>query len=166
MYTVLTVPNKLLFQKAKPLQEITSKTVEILERMLETMYRYQGIGLAANQVGILQRLVVLDLETERDKNPQFFINPQITWVSTELAPYSEGCLSIPEIYRDIERPTEIKLSYWDIQGKEHHISVSGLLATVLQHECDHLNGVLFIDHLSRLKRNTILQKCKKNLQNP
>jgi len=130
--------------------------------MLETMYDAPGIGLAAIQIGTSKRVVTMDLaKKEEPKNPQVFINPEIVWSSDEKAVYEEGCLSIPEIYSDVERPAQVKVKYLDLEGELHEIEANGLLSTCLQHEVDHLNGILFIDHLSRLKRERIIKKFTK-----
>ena len=130
--------------------------------MFETMYDAPGIGLAAIQVGVAKRVVTMDLsKKEGDQKPQVFINPEITWKSDETATYEEGCLSIPEYYEEVERPAEVKVKYLDLDGKTHEIKAKGLLATCLQHEIDHINGVLFIDHLSKLKRDRVTKKFAK-----
>jgi peptide deformylase len=130
--------------------------------MLETMYHAPGIGLAAIQLGIAQRLLVVDLSKEgEDKKPLFMANPEITWASEAKSDYEEGCLSIPEYYEMVTRPAEVKVRYLDRQGDAMEIHAAGLLSTCLQHEIDHLNGVLFIDHISKLKRDRVLKKFLK-----
>lgn len=136
--------------------------------MLQTMYDAPGIGLAACQIGVLKRMFVLDVaerENEEDecveREPMVFINPEITWSSEETSVYQEGCLSIPGIYEDVERPSQVRVSFLDRDGKQQEINASGLLATCVQHELDHLDGVLFIDYLSRLKRDRIVKKMTK-----
>jgi peptide deformylase len=130
--------------------------------MFETMYEAPGIGLAAIQVGEAKRVITMDLaKKEEPKNPQVFINPEILWASEDKAIYEEGCLSIPEYYSDVERPAQVRVKYLDLEGKPRELEASGLLATCLQHEIDHLNGVLFIDHLSKLKRDRVLKKFSK-----
>ncbi len=144
---------------------VTDELRKLMDDMLETMYAAPGIGLAAPQVGVSKRLLVLDLTPRADEtskgNPQFFVNPEITWVSEELNIYNEGCLSVPEQYAEVERPEKIRLKFMDYHGKEQEIEVDGLLATCLQHEIDHLDGVLFVDHISTLKRDMIMRKVKK-----
>jgi peptide deformylase len=126
------------------------------------MYDAPGIGLAAVQVGVTKRVVTMDLaKKEEPKNPQVFVNPEIVWLSDETATYEEGCLSIPETYNDVERPARVKVRYLDLEATPREIEANGLLATCLQHEIDHLNGILFIDHLSKLKRDMIVKKFTK-----
>jgi peptide deformylase len=126
------------------------------------MYDAPGIGLAAIQIGTPKRVITLDLAKKEDpKNPQVFINPEILWTSDEKATYEEGCLSIPEFYDEVERPSQVKVKYLDLEGAQNLIEANGLLATCLQHEIDHLDGILFIDHLTALKRNIILRKLLK-----
>ena len=133
-----------------------------MKDMLETMYRAPGIGLAAIQIGILKRLIVIDLsKDEEKKNPLFFVNPEIIYRSKNTSVYEEGCLSLPGQYAEIERPAECKLKYIDYDGKEKELEADGLLATCIQHEVDHLNGILFIDYLSKLKKTMIIKKLVK-----
>jgi peptide deformylase len=130
--------------------------------MLETMYAAPGIGLAAIQVGVPRRVIVMDsARAEEDKQPRYFVNPEILWASEETAPYEEGCLSVPEIYDEVERPARVKIRYLDYQGETVEEDAEGLFAVCIQHEMDHLDGVLFIDHLSRLKREQAIKKVKK-----
>jgi peptide deformylase len=130
--------------------------------MFETMYEAPGIGLAAIQVGVPRRVVTMDLaKKEEGKEPRVFINPEVLWTSEEKAIYEEGCLSIPEFYEEVERPAQVRVKYLDLEGREQELEASGLLATCLQHEVDHLNGVLFIDHISRLKRERVTKKFSK-----
>ena len=134
----------------------------LMDDMLETMYLAPGIGLAAPQVGVARRVLVLDVAGEGEKpEPLKIANPEILWRSEELATYSEGCLSLPEHYADVTRPAEIKLRYLDYQNELRELHAKGLLATVIQHETDHLEGTLFVDHISALKRNIILRKLAK-----
>jgi peptide deformylase len=159
---ILKLPDKRLRLKSEPVKQIDAGIRELVDDMFETMYAAPGIGLAAIQVGIAKRVVTMDLsKKEGDYKPQVFINPEITWKSDEPSKYEEGCLSIPEYYEEVERPAEVKVKYLDIDGKSHEIKAKGLLATCLQHEIDHTNGVLFIDHLSRLKRNLVIKKFTK-----
>ena len=141
---------------------VTDELRALMDDMLETMYDAPGIGLAAIQVGVPQRIIVMDLAGEGEEpQPRYFVNPEILETNETKAPYQEGCLSVPDIYDDVERPTEAKIRYLDYDGKEVVEDASGLYAVCIQHEMDHLNGVLFIDHLSRLKRQRYIQKVKK-----
>jgi peptide deformylase len=159
---ILTLPDKRLRQVSDPVKKIEAGVRKLVEDMFETMYDAPGIGLAAIQVGAPKRIITMDLaKKEEPRKPQVFINPEILWTSEEKATYEEGCLSIPEFYDDVERPAQVKVKYLDLEGKPHELEASGLLATCLQHEIDHLNGVLFIDHLSKLKRDRVLKKFTK-----
>jgi peptide deformylase len=159
---IIKLPDKRLRLKSEPVKQIDASIRELVDDMFETMYAAPGIGLAAIQVGVAKRVVTMDLsKKEGDHKPQVFINPEITWKSDESGTYEEGCLSIPEYYEEVERPAEVKVKYLDIDGKPHEVKAKGLLATCLQHEIDHTNGVLFIDHLSRLKRNLVIKKFTK-----
>ena len=134
----------------------------LMDDMLETMYDAPGIGLAAIQVGVAKRVIVMDLAKGEDPPaPRYFVNPKILWTSQDTAPYEEGCLSVPDIYDEVERPTKVKLSYLDYHGAAVEEDAEGLFAVCIQHEMDHLDGVLFIDHLSRLKRNRAVSKVRK-----
>ncbi len=167
---ILTVPNPVLKQVSKNVDVVDDKLRALMDDMLETMYDAPGIGLAAIQVGEPVRVIVMDLqekpegappEAEGVKNPRFFVNPEIVWRSEELAGYEEGCLSVPEIYDEVLRPANVRLKYLDYNGNEVEEDAGGLFATCIQHEMDHLNGVLFIDHLSKLKRDRAVSKVKK-----
>jgi peptide deformylase len=159
---ILILPDKRLRQVSEPVKKVDAGIRELVEDMFETMYEAPGIGLAAIQVGTPKRVVTMDLaKKDEPKSPQVFINPEVVWTSEEKATYEEGCLSIPEYYGDVERPAQVKVKYLDLEGKSHELEASGLLATCLQHEIDHLNGVLFIDHLSKLKRDRVLKKFTK-----
>jgi peptide deformylase len=159
---ILILPDKRLRQVADPVKKIDAGIRKLVEDMFETMYDAPGIGLAAVQVGTPKRVVTMDLaKKEEPKNPQVFINPEILWASQDKATFEEGCLSIPEFYGDVERPAQVKVKYLDLEGKAHELEADGLLATCLQHEIDHLNGILFIDHLSKLKRDRVLKKFTK-----
>jgi peptide deformylase len=159
---ILILPDKRLRQVSEPVKKIDAGIRALVEDMFESMYDAPGIGLAAIQVGAPKRVVTMDLaKKDEPKNPQVFINPEILWTSEEKATYEEGCLSIPEYYGDVERPAQVKVKYLDLEGKPQEIEANGLLATCLQHEIDHLNGVLFIDHLSKLKRDRVLKKFTK-----
>lgn len=166
---IIEAPDPRLRTISTPVEEIDDDLQRLIEDMFETMYDAPGIGLAAIQVGVPKRLLVIDLqepETDEDdappvKNPRVFINPQILESSADLSIYSEGCLSVPEQFAEVERPATIRASWLDREGRIHEQTLDGLLATCLQHEMDHLNGVLFIDHLSRLKRDILLKKLEK-----
>lgn len=159
---ILILPDKRLRQVSEPVKKIDAGIRKLIEDMFETMYDAPGIGLAAIQVGAPKRVVTMDLAKKEDpKNPQVFINPEVLWASEEKKVYEEGCLSIPEYYGDVERAAQVKVKYLDIEGQPREIEADGLLATCLQHEIDHLNGVLFIDHLSKLKRDRVLKKFTK-----
>jgi peptide deformylase len=172
---IIETPDARLKQISTPVETVTDAHRTLIADMFETMYDAPGIGLAAIQVGVAERILVIDLQREADdtpedadpekivrvKEPRVFINPEVTWESDELSVYQEGCLSVPEMYADVQRPAEIQVKWLDEQGKAHDEKLDGLLATCLQHEMDHLNGVLFIDHLSKLKRDMLLKKLEK-----
>ena len=159
---IIILPDKQLRLVSRPVEKVTAEIRKLADDMFETMYDAPGIGLAAIQIGTPKRVVTLDLaKKEEPKNPQVFINPDIVWSSDEQATYEEGCLSIPETYGEVERPARVKVKYLDPDGTEREIEANGLLSTCLQHEIDHLNGILFIDHLSRLKRDRIIKKFSK-----
>ncbi len=156
---ILIIPDHRLKQVAEPVAVVDGKIRTLIDDMLETMYAAPGIGLAAVQVGVMQRVVTIDLAREGEpKAPMSFINPEIVWTSQELSTYQEGCLSIPDYYEDVERPARVRVEYLDRLGAEQELVAEGLLATCIQHEVDHLNGVLFIDHISRLKRERVMKK--------
>jgi peptide deformylase len=159
---ILILPDKRLRQVSAPVKKIDDGVRTLVEEMFETMYDAPGIGLAAIQIGAPKRVVIMDLaKKDEPKAPQVFINPEILWASEDKATYEEGCLSIPEYYGDVERPAQVKVKYLDLEGEPREIEANGLLATCLQHEIDHLNGVLFIDHMSKLKRDRVLKKFTK-----
>ena len=159
---ILKIPDKRLRLVSAPLKRVDADIRALAEDMFETMYDAPGIGLAAIQVGVPTRLVVMDLSKKDDAHaPQVFINPEITWASDEKSAREEGCLSIPEYYEEVERPLLVKVRYLDLNGKSHEIEADGLFATCLQHEIDHTNGILFIDHISRLKRARVIKKFTK-----
>ena len=162
---ILILPDKRLREKAAPIAAVDDEIRALMDDMLETMYAAPGIGLAATQIGEMKRVLVLDVAKRQDEeasaNPLVFANPEILWASDELSTYNEGCLSIPEIYEEVERPARIRVGYLDRDNKRQEIEAEGILATCLQHEIDHLNGVLFIDHISRLKREMISKKFSK-----
>jgi peptide deformylase len=159
---IITAPDPRLKLKAKPVRAVDDGIRRLMDDMLETMYRAPGIGLAAPQVGVTKRVLVLDVSADGEPPaPLKIANPELLWRSEELATYSEGCLSLPEHYADVTRPAEIKLRYLDYQNEIRELHAKGLLATVIQHEMDHLEGTLFVDHISALKRNIILRKLAK-----
>ena len=159
---IITLPDTRLRLVSKPVEKITAELRALADDMFETMYDAPGIGLAAIQVGAPKRIITMDLaKKEEPRKPQVFINPEILWTSEEKATYEEGCLSIPEYYEEVERPAQVKVAYLDRDGAKQEIEANGLLATCLQHEIDHLNGVLFIDHISKLKRDRVIKKFAK-----
>jgi peptide deformylase len=159
---IIIAPDPVLKAKAKPVENIDGGIVRLMDDMLETMYKAPGIGLAAPQIGILQRVIVVDV-AEKDEEPQPFAmaNPEILWQSDETSVHNEGCLSLPDHYADVTRPKQVRLRYIDRDGEVRELDADNLLATCVQHEIDHLNGVLFIDRISLLKRNMILRKLQK-----
>ena len=159
---ILTVPHPVLKQKSEPVAQVDDELRALMDDMLETMYAAPGIGLAAVQIGVPRQVIVMDLSREgEEREPRYFVNPEITWSSEETAPYEEGCLSVPDIYDEVERPARVKLRYLDYQGVQVEEEAEGMFAVCIQHEMDHLNGVLFIDYLSRLKREQAVRKVKK-----
>jgi peptide deformylase len=159
---ILVVPDPVLKQKSVPVEAVDDELRTLMDDMLETMYAAPGIGLAAVQIGVPKRVIVMDLaRAEEPKAPRYFVNPEIVWASEETLPYEEGCLSVPEIYDEVERPAKVRLRYLDYDGKAVEEEAEGLYAVCIQHEMDHLEGVLFIDHLSRLKREQAVKKVKK-----
>ncbi len=159
---IIKLPDKRLRLVSKPVGKIDPEIRRLVEDMFETMYEAPGIGLAAIQVGVPKRVITMDLaKKEGPQNPRVFINPEILWTSEERATYEEGCLSIPEYYEEVERPARVKVAFTDRDGKKQELEADGLFATCLQHEIDHLNGVLFIDHISKLKRDRVIKKFAK-----
>lgn len=159
---ILTAPDARLRQVSKPVEKVDDDLRALMDDMLETMYDAPGIGLAAIQVGVPLRVIVMDLAGEgAEPEPRYFVNPEILDPSEEMSVYEEGCLSVPEYYDEVERPARCRVRYLDYDGEEQVLDAEGLLATCIQHEMDHLEGVLFIDHLSRLKRERVLKKLKK-----
>jgi len=159
---ILIIPDKRLRLVSEPVKKIDGDIKKLVEDMFETMYDAPGIGLAAIQVGVPKRVVVMDLsKKDEEQERRIFINPQIVSSSPDEGTYEEGCLSIPEIYEEVTRPTQVRVKYLDIEGKEQELDATGLFATCIQHEIDHLNGVLFIDHISKLKRDRITKKFTK-----
>ena len=164
---IIETPDPILRQISTPVEEVTDELRKLIDDMFQTMYAAPGIGLAAIQVGVARRLLVIDLqEPEKEggepvREPLVFINPEIVEASETLQVYSEGCLSVPDMYAEVERPDRIRARWLDRDGKAHEEQIDGLLAICLQHEMDHLEGILFIDHLSRLKREMVLKKLAK-----
>lgn len=175
---IIAVPDPRLKQVSKPVEAVTDDLRLLMDDMVETMHDAKGIGLAAIQVGVSKRVIVMDLspsnsaedgESEdrydlselKDEPIRYFVNPEIVWTSEEMNNYQEGCLSVPGFYDDVERPQACKVTYLDYQGQPQELNCDGLLATCIQHEMDHLNGVVFLDHLSRLKRDMIVKKLRK-----
>lgn len=171
---IYVAPHPVLKKIADPVPAVTDELRKLMDDMLDTMYAAPGIGLAAPQVGQSVRILVLDIDQPKNDDedaeippekrrgkPQFFVNPEITWESEELNIYDEGCLSLPGQYAEVQRPKKIKVKFLDYHGQPQEIEADGLLATCLQHEMDHLNGILFVDHLSTLKRDMVMRKLKK-----
>jgi peptide deformylase len=164
---IYETPDPVLRQISKPVETFDDELKTLVSDMFETMYDAPGIGLAAVQVGVPVRLLVIDLQEPQEeggdpvRDPKVFINPEILWHSDQDVPYTEGCLSVPEQYAEVMRPDRIRARWRDVEGKSYEEEIDGLLAVCLQHEMDHLNGVLFIDHLSRLKRDMVLKKLAK-----
>jgi peptide deformylase len=159
---IIKLPDKRLRLVSEPVKRIDADIRKLIDDLFETMYDAPGIGLAAIQIGVPKRVITMDLSKKEDNHePQVLINPEIVWTSDETGKYEEGCLSIPEYYEEVERPAAVKVKYLDRDGKAREIEGKGLLATCLQHEIDHINGVLFIDHLSKLKRDRVIKKFAK-----
>ncbi|MFW5660903.1 MAG: peptide deformylase [Oceanicaulis sp.] len=157
---ILTVPDPRLKLVSKPVEGVDDALRDLMDDMVETMYAAEGIGLAAIQIGVDKRVIVMDLSEERN-DPRFFVNPVITSLTEDLKPYSEGCLSVPEIYDEVERPARVKIEYLDYEGEKREEIAEGLFAVCVQHEMDHLEGIVFIDYLSRLKRERAVKKVQK-----
>jgi peptide deformylase len=177
---ILVAPDPILKQVSEPVAEVTDEIRRLMDDMLETMYEAPGIGLAAIQVGVAKRVIVMDLgkpdddedegapkgdqdkkEKKVERDPRFFVNPEIVWASDDLVLCEEGCLSVPDLYEEVERPAQVRVRFLDYDGKSQEIDCDGMLAVCIQHEMDHLEGILFIDHLSRLKREMMLKKLAK-----
>jgi peptide deformylase len=159
---ILTAPDPRLKAVSEPVARVDDEIRKLIDDMADSMYEADGVGLAAIQIGVPKRVIVMDLDQKSGKkNPRAFINPKILWASEEMAVFEEGCLSVPDVWDDVERPARIKAEYLDRDGELQVLEADGLLATCLQHEMDHLEGVLFIDHLSRLKRSMALKKLQK-----
>ena len=165
--TIITEPNKLLRQVSKPVTKVGKIEQELMRDMLETMYAANGIGLAAIQVGIPRRIIVMDIsKKEKKKEPRFFVNPIIKNKDPFKATYEEGCLSVPNQFANVDRPSKCEVEYLDYNGNKQLLKAEGLLATCIQHEMDHLEGILFIDYLSKLKRSMIIKKLSKLKSSP
>tara|TARA_Y100000816_G_C25988609_1_gene516330 strand:+ start:248 stop:772 length:525 start_codon:yes stop_codon:yes gene_type:complete len=159
---IITEPDPILRTKSSSLEKVDSEIRALLDNMLKTMYDAPGIGLAAVQVGILKRAIVIDVsKPEEKKKPIFLVNPKITFKSNDYSTYEEGCLSLPGHFAEIERPSECHIEYIDYDGKKKNLKAKGILATCIQHEIDHLEGILFIDYLSKLKKDMIIKKLVK-----
>jgi len=159
---ILTAPDPRLKAVSTPVEKVDDEIRRLIDDMAESMYEADGIGLAAVQIGVPKRVIVMDLDQKSgEKKPRAYINPKILWASEEMAVFEEGCLSVPEVWDDVERPARIKAEYLDRDGNTQVLDADGMLATCLQHEMDHLEGVLFIDHLSKLKRSIALRKLQK-----
>jgi peptide deformylase len=159
---ILTEPNKILRQISKPVESVGDEERRLMDDMLDTMYAAPGIGLAAIQIGVPKRIIVMDISRDEDKKePRYFVNPVIKNKNNETSKYEEGCLSVPDQFAEIERPNECEVEYLDYNGKKKLLKADGLLATCIQHEIDHLEGVLFIDYLSKLKKSMIIKKLSK-----
>ncbi len=160
--TILTEPNKILRQVSKQVEKVGEEEKKIMDDMLETMYQANGIGLAAIQIGIPKRIIVIDLaKGEEKKNPMYFVNPVIKNKNQNLATYEEGCLSVPDQFAEVNRPSTCEVEYLDYNGEKKILKAEGLVATCIQHEMDHLQGILFIDYLSKLKKSMIIKKLSK-----
>jgi len=159
---ILTEPNNILRQISQPAEGVGKEEQDLMKDMLETMYSASGIGLAAIQVGVPKRIIVIDLNKVEKKNPMYFVNPVIKKKNSINSIYEEGCLSVPNQFAEIERPNKCEVEYLDFDGKKQLLEANGLLATCIQHEVDHLEGILFIDYLSKLKKSMILKKLSKN----
>jgi peptide deformylase len=159
---LIILPDPLLRTVSKPVKAVDQATRKLMDDMLETMYEAPGIGLAAVQIGVPRRVVVIDISKEgEEKQPLFLVNPEVAWSSPEESDYEEGCLSIPEFFDMVTRPKQVTVRYLDRQGEAKEMQCSGVLATCVQHEIDHLNGVLFIDYISKLKRDRVVKKFTK-----
>lgn len=159
---ILTAPDPRLKVKSSPVAQVDDDLRRLMDDMLETMYDAPGIGLAAIQVGVAKRVIVMDLsKDEEPPAPMYLVNPEIAWASEDTAPYEEGCLSVPDFYEEVERPVKARVTFLDYDGVAQTLEAEGLLAICIQHEIDHLEGILFVDHLSRLKRQMILRKLSK-----
>ena len=160
--TILTEPNKLLRQISLPVENVGREEQNLMDDMLETMYHAKGIGLAAIQIGVPKRIIVMDIgDREKEKKPMYFVNPSIKNKNSKFSTYEEGCLSVPEQFAEVDRPSTCEVEYLDYNGDKKILKADGLLATCIQHEMDHLEGILFIDYLSKLKKSMIIKKLSK-----
>ena len=160
--TILTEPNKILRQVSLPVEKVGNEERRLMDDMLETMYEAKGIGLAAIQIGVPKRIIVMDIgNKEKEKEPMYFVNPVIKNKNSEHSTYEEGCLSVPNQFAEVDRPSTCEVEYLDYNGNKKILKASGLLATCIQHEMDHLEGILFIDYLSKLKKMMIVKKLSK-----
>ena len=164
--TIITEPNEILRQVSKPVIKVGNDERKLMDDMLETMYAANGIGLAAIQIGIPKRIIVMDISKDGKKNPLFFVNPIIKNKDKEKTTYEEGCLSVPNYFAEVDRPKYCEVEYLDYSGESKFLKADGLLATCIQHEMDHLEGILFIDYLSKLKKTMIVKKLSKKKNNP
>ena len=165
--TIITEPNKILRQKSLPVDQVGAEEQLLMDDMLETMYNANGIGLAAIQIGVPKRIIVIDISKKDEKNsPMYFVNPLIKNKVTETSIYEEGCLSVPNFFAEVNRPKKCNVEYLDYDGNKKILNAEGLLATCIQHEMDHLEGILFIDYLSKLKKNIIVKKLSKQKARP
>ena len=164
--TIITEPNEILRQVSKPVLKVGNEERKLMDDMLQTMYAANGIGLAAIQIGIPKRIIVMDISKDGKKNPLFFVNPIIKKKDKEKTTYEEGCLSVPNYFAEVDRPKYCEVEYLDYSGESKVLKADGLLATCIQHEMDHLEGILFIDYLSKLKKTMIVKKLSKKKNNP
>ena len=163
---IFTEPNKILRQKSIPVSNVGKEERRLMDDMLDTMYNANGIGLAAIQIGVPKRIIVLDIsKNDEKKNPMYFVNPQIKNKISETSTYEEGCLSVPDFFAEVDRPKKCDIEYLDYDGNKKILKAEGLLATCIQHEMDHLEGILFIDYLSKLKKSMIIKKLSKSKKN-
>ena len=158
---ILTEPDPFLRQISHDIEKVDNETRKLMDDMLETMYAAPGIGLAAIQIGLAKRVIVIDLSKEEEKKPLYFVNPKVIVKSKNNCTYEEGCLSVPGQFAEVDRPDECDVSYLDYNGQKKKLNAKGLLATCIQHEMDHLEGILFIDYLSKLKKSMIIKKLSK-----
>ena len=163
--TIITEPNEILRQISKPVSSVGNQERKLMDDRLETMYAANGIGLAAIQIGVPKRMIVMDISKDGKKNPMYFVNPKIKNKHKEKSTYEEGCLSVPNYFAEVDRPKYCEVEYLDYQGENKILKAEGLLATCIQHEMDHLEGVLFIDYLSKLKKTMIVKKLSKRKSN-
>ena len=165
--TIITEPNKILRQRSLPVNEVGKEEQRLMDDMLETMYNARGIGLAAIQIGVPKRIIVMDISKNDEKNnPMYFVNPLIKNKIQETSTYEEGCLSVPNIFAEVDRPKKCDVEYLDYNGEKKILNTEGLLSTCIQHEMDHLEGILFIDYLSKLKKTMIIKKLSKQKDRP